>query len=396
MFHRLCKPLLSNSFFLFGARGTGKTSLLRETFEDKETLWIDLLNAGDEEQYQFDPDILAQNLAVATKRPEWVVIDEVQRAPKLLDVVHRVIEEPWNRAKNVKFALTGSSARKLKRGAANLLAGRAYTYHLHPLTHCELGDQFDLMSVLTWGSLPTICNVNTDEERKAYLRSYTATYLKEEIAQEQLVRNIIPFRKFLPIASQCNGTILNYNSIARELGVDWTTVRNYFEILEDTLVGFRLPAFSRSIRKQQISSPKFYLFDVGVKRALDKTLNIGLETNQIIGPLFEQFIIAEAFRLNDYGEKDFSFSYLTTQGGAEIDLIVERPGEKTLFVEIKSSERVTSEQLRHLRDLSTGNDEIEPICICREPRARRDGTILILPWQDAFREIGLVDDIGRR
>jgi predicted AAA+ superfamily ATPase len=252
------------------------------------------------------------------------------------------------------------------------------------------------MSVLTWGSLPTICNVNTDEERKAYLRSYTATYLKEEIAQEQLVRNIIPFRKFLPIAAQCNGTILNYNSIARELGVDWTTVRNYFEILEDTLVGFRLPAFSRSMRKQQISSPKFYLFDVGIKRALDKTLNIGLETNQIIGPLFEQFIIAEAFRLNDYGEKDFSFSYLTTQGGAEIDLIVERPGEKTLFVEIKSSERVTSEQLRHLRDLSTGHDDIEPICICREPRARRDGTILILPWQDAFREIGLVDHIGKR
>jgi predicted AAA+ superfamily ATPase len=138
MLHRLCKPLLSNSFFVFGARGTGKTSLLRETFEDKETLWIDLLNARDEERYQFDPDILAQNFAVATKRPEWVVIDEVQRAPKLLDVVHRVIEAPWNRSKSVKFALTCSGARKLKRGAANLFAGCLNRILNPPLFHSSI------------------------------------------------------------------------------------------------------------------------------------------------------------------------------------------------------------------------------------------------------------------
>jgi len=314
---------------------------------------------------------------------------EVQRAPKLLDIVHAAIEAPWNRKKLVKFALTGSSARKLKRGAANLLAGRAYTYNLYPLTHYELDDKFHLKSALAWGTLPAICNTTSDEERKEYLRSYTETYIKEEIAQEQLVRNLVPFRKFLPIAAQSSGTIINYNTIARELGVDWTTVRNYFDILEDTLLGFKLPAFSKSVRKQQLSSPKFYLFDVGVKRAFDKTLNLEPSTNQIIGPLFEHFIICEAIRLNEYLRRDFTFSYLVTQGGAEIDLIVERPGDTTLFVEIKSAERIASEHLRHLRDLAAGREGVEALCVCREPRARKEGDITLLPWREAFVKMGL-------
>jgi predicted AAA+ superfamily ATPase len=294
---------------------------------------------------------------------EWVVIDQVQRAPKLLDTVYSLIEAPWNSNKRVKFALTGSSARKLKRGAANLLAGRAYTYNLHPLTYQELAGRFNLIDALAWGTLPTVWNIKSDEERKAYLKSYTATYIHEEIAQEQLVRNLIPFRKFLPIAAQSSGTIINYNSIARDLGVDWTTIRNYFEILEDTLIGFKLPAFSQSVRKQQILSPKFYLFDLGVKRSLDKTLNLVPSTGQIIGPLFEHFIICEAIRLNDYLDKDFSFSYLRTQGGAEIDLVIERPGEKTVFVEIKSTTNVTKEHLRHLRDLASERDDVELLCL---------------------------------
>jgi len=389
MFRRLLNPLLSNSFFLFGARGTGKTSLLDELLGRERTLWIDLLQPGDEELYQLRPQALSETIEGLSRRPEWVIIDEVQRAPKLLDVVHSLIEAKWNRDRNVKFALTGSSARKLKRGAANLLAGRAYTYNLHPLTHVELGERFNLMTALTWGTLPTVCNVEKDEERRAYLRSYTDTYVKEEIAQEQLVRKLVPFRKFLPIAAQCSGTILNYNTIAKELGVDWTTVRTYFDILEDTLLGYKLPAFSRSIRKQQLSSPKFYLFDIGVKRVLDKTLNIVPETGQFLGPLFEQFIISEAIRLNDYLQRDFTFSYLTTQGGAEIDLIVERPGATTLFVEIKSTEQVTRDHLRHLRELSAGREDVEAICVSRESRRRKEDDILVIPWQEAFEYMGL-------
>jgi predicted AAA+ superfamily ATPase len=320
---------------------------------------------------------------------EWVVIDQVQRAPKLLDTVYSLIEAPWNSNKRVKFALTGSSARKLKRGAANLLAGRAYTYNLHPLTYQELAGRFNLIDALAWGTLPTVWNIKSDEERKAYLKSYTATYIHEEIAQEQLVRNLIPFRKFLPIAAQSSGTIINYNSIARDLGVDWTTIRNYFEILEDTLIGFKLPAFSQSVRKQQILSPKFYLFDLGVKRSLDKTLNLVPSTGQIIGPLFEHFIICEAIRLNDYLDKDFSFSYLRTQGGAEIDLVIERPGEKTVFVEIKSTTNVTKEHLCHLRDLASERDDVELLCLSQEPRPRKDENIMIMPWQEGFKWLGL-------
>jgi predicted AAA+ superfamily ATPase len=389
MIKRIANPLLSNSFFLFGARGTGKTSLLRELFEERRTLWIDLLMPSQEETYQLHPEALVEAIDALSPRPEWVIIDEVQRAPKLLDVVHSLIEASWNRQRELKFALTGSSARKLKRGAANLLAGRAFTFNLYPLTHCELGDSFNLMKALTWGTLPTVCNVESDEERQAYLRSYTSTYLKEEIAQEQLVRNLVPFRKFLPIAAQCSGTIVNFNSVARELGVDWTTVRTYFDILEDTLLGFKLPAYSRSVRKQQISAPKFYLFDLGIKRALDKTLSLEPSTNQLMGPLFEHWVICEVLRLNDYLQKDFSLSYLTTQGGAEIDLIIERPGARTLFVEIKSTERVTHEHVRHLRDLSAGQDNVEPICVSRELRRRKEGEILILPWQEAFEHMGL-------
>ena len=389
MYKRILNILDSNSFFLFGARGTGKTTLIREIFSERDVFWIDLLVPQDEEQYQLHPDALIENIEALPEKPEWVVIDEIQRAPKLLDVVHYLIEQPENRDRAVKFALTGSSARKLKRGGANLLAGRAFTFNLYPLTHQELGDDFDLVSALAWGTLPAAVNASGDQERIAFLRSYTDTYLKEEVVGEQLIRNVVPFRRFLPVAAQSSGTIINYSSIARDIGVDWSTVRNYFEILEDTLLGFQLPAYGRSIRKQQLASPKFYLFDTGVKRAFDKTLTLWPSTGQMIGPLFEHFIICEFFRLNAYRGKDYSFSYLATQGGLEIDLIVERPGMKTALVEIKSSDRVTDEHLKHLKAISADEGDIEAYCFCRERRSRKTGDVLIVPWQEGFQRLGL-------
>ncbi len=389
MYKRILSILESNSFFLFGARGTGKTTLIREIFSEQDVFWIDLLAPEDEELYQLHPASLIENIEALPKKPEWIVIDEIQRAPKLLDIVHYLIEQPENRDKAVKFALTGSSARKLKRGAANLLAGRAFTFNLYPLTHQELGDKFDLISALAWGTLPSAVNASSDQERSAFLKSYTTTYLKEEVVGEQLIRKVIPFRKFLPIAAQSSGTIINYNNIARDIGVDWSTVRNYFEILEDTLLGFQLPAYHRSFRKQQLSSPKFYLFDSGVKRALDKTLSLWPSTGQMIGPLFEHFIICEFFRLNDYKGKDYTFSYLATQGGLEIDLIVERPGEKTAFIEIKSSNKITDKHIKHLKAISTDYKDSEAYCFCQEKRARKRGNILIVPWQEGFKRLGL-------
>lgn len=381
---RIINILLSHSFFLFGARGTGKSTLLRSIIPQKNTLWIDLLLPEEEQFYAESPQGLSQRISEMRVLPDWIVIDEVQKVPKLLDVAHSEIE-----LRKLKFALTGSSARKLKKGGANLLAGRAFVNHLYPLTFTELGSEFRFLDALSWGTLPFVINNTEDAARRAYLQSYVDTYLKEEILQEQIIRNVVPFRKFLSIASQLSGSMLNYNSIAADLKVDWATVRSYFEILEDTLLGFNLPPYGRSVRKQQLQSSKFYLFDLGIKRALDRTLTLKPSTSQAIGPLFEQLVIAEIYRLNHYYKKDFALSYLATQGGLEVDLVIERPGEKTALVEIKSSELVTDKHIRHLETLVDEYDDFEAFCLCRETQPRRVGKIRILPWQMGIGELGL-------
>ena len=383
MYKRIPKLLKSNSFFLFGARGTGKSSLLRAEFQDSNALWIDLLDPETESQFIASPNRLSEQISQQRRTPEWVVIDEVQKAPKLLDIVHLEIER-----RKIKFALTGSSARKLKRGGANLLAGRAFLNHLYPLTHRELDSEFDLESTLAWGTLPKIYQLNTNEEKSEFLKAYVNVYLKEEILQEQLVRNTEAFRRFLPIAGQMNGKIINFNSIAKDLNIDWTTVKTYFEILEDTWLGFFLPPFTRSLRKQQLKSSKFYLFDIGIQRALEQMLSVPPTTGQMIGPLFEQFIVLELHRLNDYLRKDYRFSYLATQGGLEVDLVIERPGQRTCLVEIKSSVEVREDQLRSLRDLSHEFSEFELVCLCREKVARKIGNVSVLPWEQGIAELG--------
>jgi predicted AAA+ superfamily ATPase len=391
MYKRSCKFLEANSFFLFGARGTGKSTLLSRAFEDKSVLWIDLLKPEEENTFLLHPETLTERLDALECLPEWVVIDEVQKAPKLLDVIHREIETRAEaRERKLKFALTGSSARKLKRGASNLLAGRAFTNNLYPLTHIEIGDAFSLEEVLHWGALPFHFQLESKEEKRAFLESYVNTYLKEEVIQEQLIRNTTPFRKFLPVAAQVSGTIVNFNRIADDLGVDWSTVKNYFEILEDTLLGFSLPSFTKSVRKQQLKASKFYLFDIGVQRAMTKSLTVPLQTGQQIGPPFEHFILCEIVRLNDYFRKDYSLSYLTTQGGLEVDLIIERPGEKDLLVEIQSFEQVTEQHIKHVKSLLKESNDFEAICISREPSARKQDGVLILPWREAFQYLNLV------
>jgi uncharacterized protein len=383
MYQRQLNILKTNSFFLFGARGTGKSTLLDAIIPKDNTLWINLLSSGDEESYQLNPDLLSQR--IAKLNPEWVVIDEVQKIPKLLDVVHKEIEE-----KKIKFALTGSSARKLKRGGANLLAGRAFVNNLYPLTSLELRDDFSLDQVINWGSLPAVCGFESALEKKAFLKAYVDTYLKEEILQEQIVRNVVPFRKFLQIASQSSGAILNLSRIAKDINADWSTVRSYFEILEDTLLGFYLPAYDKSVRKQQLKSGKFYLFDLGVKKALDGNLSINIESGQLFGPMFEHFIILEIYRLNDYLQKDFKLSFLATQGGLEIDLVIERPSKKTLLIEIKSSKQIREDHLRHLKLITEDfPDDFEAVCLCQESHARDVAGIKILPWREGLSDICL-------
>lgn len=380
---RLINILKSNSFFLFGARGTGKSTLLRDQFLSQNALWIDLLDPVIEDRYARDPILLRTQ--IQKEKPLWVVIDEVQKQPRLLELVHQLIETTAT-----KFALTGSSARKLKSGQANLLAGRAFVNHLYPLTHHELVKKFDLQDALEWGGLPKVLAWKTPLEKSEFLKSYALTYLKEEVWAEHVIRQLEPFRKFLEIAAQNNGEIINYRNIARDVGVDPNTIHSYYQILEDTLVGFHLPAYHRSLRKQQRQSAKFYLFDTGVKRALDGTLSQTLSPNTYgYGKAFEHFLILEIFRLNTYLRKDFRFYYFRTQNQLEIDLIIERPGMPVALVEIKSSTRVDERDIKVLNLYKKDFKHADCYVLSNDEINHQIDSIHCLHWQNGIKELGL-------
>ena len=219
-----------------------------------------------------------------------------------------------------------------------MLAGRALTYRMHPLTVWELGETFDLQQYLRWGGLPMIQHIDLESEQRKYLTSYIDTYLREEIQIEQLVRKIEPFRMFLDVVGQMNGEIINIAKISKEAGIDPKSGERYFEILSDTLVGFYLPSYSLSVRKTQLQHPKFYMFDVGVARGIRGELSLELEPHTgAFGRAFEHFFIQQVKALNDYLEKDFQLSYLRTKDDNEVDLVISRPGKNPLFIEIKST-----------------------------------------------------------
>lgn len=383
MFHRTIQLTDNQSYFLFGPRGTGKSTLLRERL--KNAHFIDLLDPEVEDAFHRSPGEFEQRVKRLPPGTEWVVIDEIQKAPRLLDSVHRMVE-----SFPLRFVLTGSSARKLKRGGANLLAGRAFVHHLHPLTHRELGTAFDLKQALCWGGLPRIYGLPDIADRQAFLRAYTLTYLREEIVAEQLVRRLDPFRQFLEVAAQCNGQIINYSKVARDIAVDTKTVQTFFEILEDTLIGVLLPPTHRSVRKRQRTQPKFYLFDPGVKRALDRTLEQELlPQTWAFGQAFEHFVIVEALRLASYSKPDWRFSYLRTKDDAEIDLVIDRPGMPTAWVEIKSTDRLSEDDLASFRRLSRDLPSAALYCLSRDPHPKMIDRISCLPWNEGLREIGL-------
>lgn len=385
MFKRIVKLSASHTFFLFGARATGKSTLLQSMFDSETTLFLDLLDPQLEERLFKNPTAL-KSIIAASPNKKWIVIDEIQKVPKLLDVIHQLSSD-----KSLKFALTGSSARKLKRGSANLLAGRAFNYVCLPLSFLELENSFDLHEVLQFGSLPEIFSL-TVEDKKDYLRAYVDTYFKEEIVAEQLVRKLKPFKSFLPIAAQMNGKILNIKKIAQDVGVDHSTVVNYFEILEDTLVGFMLPPFHESIRKRQRQASKFYYFDVGVTNALKKILDHPpIRSTSAYGSSFEHFIILEIMKLASYGRPDWTFSFLMTKEGVEIDLIIERPGLQRIALEIKSTNDISKldqQSLTTFQNLAKEIDNCEIILLSQDPIEQKIGEMLCLPWMKAIEHIG--------
>ncbi len=383
MFERLREFALNHSLFLFGPRGSGKSTLVAERFSSESTIRLDLLDSTVVEQFLRDPSAL---YAVVHGLPDLithVIIDEIQKVPQLLDEVHRLIEE-----KKKHFILTGSSARKLKRGGANLLAGRAFVYHLYALSCFELKDRFDLNSALHWGTLPKIFSLSSDNDKNDFLRSYTETYLKEEILSEQVVRKLPAFRKFLEVAAQCNGKIINYANIARDVGVDDKTVKEYFVILEDTLIGFFLEPYHNSFRKRMSEKPKFYFFDPGVVRSLARRLTFPIIPQTFgYGDAFEHFVILEFIRLAAYFQPDYRFSYIRTAGDVEVDLVIERPGMPLLCIEIKSSEIVSESDIGSFKRLTKDIPECEAIVLSQDRFAKRYDHVMCYPWQDGLKMI---------
>ncbi len=377
---------VDHSFFLFGARGTGKSTLLKsQNFLSKDTMWIDLLNPSIEEKYSLHPEFLTQEIDFLSKKPKWVVIDEIQKVPKLLDVVHQLIEST-----EIQFVLTGSSSRKLKRIGSNLLAGRAFNFKLFPMTSLEVGKSFNIHEHINWGGLPKIYNLKNINQKSLYLKSYVENYLKEEIIAEQILRNLNPFRLFLPLCMQNETEPLNFTKIAEQTGVETKTIQNYYEILCDTHLGFFLNPYDKSVRSVQKRAPKFYFFDTGVHRAIEKKLKITVESRSSeFGKLFESWFINEVHRYNEYFQLDYHISYLRTKDDAEIDLIIERPDGSISLVEIKSSEVIEDRHLKHLISFKKDFPNADLVCISNEKKARKVNDIQILPWKSSFKYLKL-------
>lgn len=379
MIDRLLHLPQNKSFFLFGSRQTGKSTLLKSIFKEETTYFYDLLRSEEYLRLTAHPSLLRTDIISRNQKITHIVLDEIQRIPMLLDEIHSMIES----SNAPVFILTGSSARKLKRSKANLLAGRAWTYRLFPLTHLELKDKFDLLKSLQFGTLPKVYLEDNLDDAQQILRAYVETYLKEEIELEAQVRQLGSFIRFLELAAFENGNILNFSNLARGIGTSYQTLKSYFQILEDTLIGFFLFPYAKSSRKRLSKHPKFYFFDLGVTRALMKKLKVPLTPGTPdFGRAFEHFVILELIRLTEYEQLDFSFSYYQTATGAEVDLIIESPQGHTYAIEIKSSNVIASSDLRGLRSFQEICPKAKLCCAALVTRSQKMNDVIILPWQN--------------
>jgi len=316
------------SFFLFGPRATGKTTWLREQI--KADYYIDLLKSKEYLRFSQKPHELSE---IIEANPSWkcIIIDEIQKAPQLLDEIHSLIFESKNK---LKFILTGSSARKLKKSSTNLLAGRALIRKFHPLMATELKKKFSINESLRFGMLPRIWGLENQQERIDYLYSYVESYLKEEIQQEALTRNLPAYSKFLEHMAIRNSQVINLQNLSQQIGVARTTLKGYLEILEDTLLGFSLPSIQLKAKVKEVATPKFYFFDTGVINTLTHSLEEDIKNN--LGSLLETYILHELISFSDYNNKRWQFYYWGTPGDTEVDFILSA-GKKNIGIEVKSS-----------------------------------------------------------
>jgi len=323
--------LNTRSYFLFGPRATGKSTLIQQTLPN--AVIFDLLEAETFTRLLKYPKLIEEQ----TSAEDWIVIDEIQKLPSLLDEVHRLIQKRQQR-----FLLTGSSARKLRKGAANLLAGRAFTAELFPLVSAEITD-FDLLAALNSTSLPEFYNSDHVDD---FLEAYVGTYLREEIQAESLTRDLPGFNRFLEVVALGNGEEINFASVASDTGVNVKTVSNYFSILEDTLIGFKLSPFQSTKKRKAVTRSKFYLFDLGVVRWINQR-GIVRPKSELFGKALEHLIVLELRAYLSYRRKRIPMQYWRTNSGFEVDIVL---GDR-LAIEIKSTDLIKDKHLKGLRAL---------------------------------------------
>ena len=372
MYPRIFSPPEHQSYFLFGPRGTGKSVYVENFY--KQGLFFDLLDSRVYNELLADPGRLSARIPEGFN--DWVIIDEVQKVPALLNEVHRLIE-----SRRLRFVLTGSSARRLRSDNVNLLAGRALTCRMHPLTAAELGADFNLARALKYGQLP-MAYTSTDPEM--FLQSYVRTYLQEEIQLEGLTRNLPAFSRFLEAASFSQGSPLNISAIARDCAVNRKVVENYFSILRDTLVSYEIPVFAKRAKRSVIRSVKFYFFDAGVFRTLRPAGPYDSDA-EAEGAALETLVLQEIAARNDYRRWNYGIYYWRTRQGAEVDFVLY--GERGFrAIEVKHSDRIRREDFRGLKQFKEEYPEAELIFVYSGDRRFHEGGIEIVPAEVFLRD----------
>ena len=363
-------------FFLFGPRGTGKSTLLRKHLPD--ALWIDLLKGEEERRFSARPERLREICRAAPERSD-VVIDEVQRVPQLLSEVHSLMEDPTVRT---RFVLTGSSARKLKRTGVDLLAGRALLQRMHPFMAGELGSQFNLQGALEFGLVPLVVDA---PDRASRLGSYASLYLQQEVKAEGLVRNVGDFSRFLEAASFSQAAPINLAEVARECSVQRKTVEGYMDILEDLLLCFRLPVFTRRAQRQLVAHTKFFYFDAGVFRSLRPTGPLD-SPSELGGAALETLVVQHLRAWNDLNGASHNLSYWRTRAGLEVDVVVYGP-LGFWAIEVKHSLHVQPKDLKGLRSFREDYPEAQALLLYRGDVALQQGDVLVFPVERFLREL---------
>ena len=374
MIPRSLRPPKSKSFFLFGPRGTGKTTWLKATFPGAAVL--DLLKEADYQEFLRNPSQLEAWAAAHAQRREPLIIDEIQRLPELLNEVHRLIE-----ARKCIFVMTGSSARKLRRGGANLLAGRALVKQMHPFTAAELGRDFDLRRSLRFGQLP---GAYFQEDPQQYLKAYVGVYLREEIQIEAQVRNLALFSRFLEAATFSQASVLSVAGVAQECGVDRKTAESYFQLLEDLMIGIRLPVFRRRAKRKLVTHPKFYFFDVGVFTTLRPRGPLDPQ-EEIQGAAIETLVLQELRATLANFNLDYELSYWRSQKKEEVDFVL-YGSAGLIAIEVKRAGRFGEQDLLALKAFLADYPTARAYLLYGGRQRLKFETIEVMPLEEALQD----------